>query len=59
MLNALDQVGAEHPKRLSFVPEIKGAEGMWRARKGDHRAICRIPRRRSRSSPLDMGDIRE
>ena len=42
MLNALDQVGAEHPKRLSFVTEIKGAEGMWRARMGDYRAIYRI-----------------
>ena len=42
ILEAFDLLGAEHPKRLSFVTELRGKAGMWRLRKGDYRATHRI-----------------
>ena len=44
VLEAFDLVGAEHPRRLSFVTELRGKDnaGVWRLRKGDYRAIFRI-----------------
>ena len=42
ILDAFDQLGAEHPRRLPFATEMRGQPGMWRLRKGDYRAIYRI-----------------
>lgn len=41
MIEALEQVAALYPQRLSFVTEMQGAPGYWRARKGMWRAVYR------------------
>ena len=39
---SLQQVADTHPQRQSFVTEMVGLPGAWRARKGDFRAIFTI-----------------
>ena len=39
---ALRQIAAAQPQRLSFVTEMAGRPGYWRARKGDYRAVFSI-----------------
>ena len=39
---ALQLAADSYPQRLSFVTEIVGNPGLWRARKGNYRALFRI-----------------
>lgn len=41
MMDAIQQVADSHPQRLSFITEMQGMPGYWRARKGMWRAIYR------------------
>ena len=42
LVEAPQTVADQHPQRMSFVTEIIGNPGLWRARKGNHRALFRI-----------------
>ncbi len=42
LLTALRQVAKLHPQRMSYVTEIVGAAGAYRARKGDYRAVFSV-----------------
>jgi mRNA-degrading endonuclease RelE of RelBE toxin-antitoxin system len=42
LIAAMQEVAANHPQRMSFVAEMVGQPGRWRARKGDYRAIYEI-----------------
>lgn len=42
LVEALQLVAEQHPERMSFVTELTGGEGLWRARKGDYRAVYRV-----------------
>ena len=42
LIEALRMVADQHPQRMSFVTEIVGSPGLWRARKGNYRALFRI-----------------
>lgn len=41
IMEALQQVADLHPQRLSFITEMQGNPGYWRARKGMWRAVYR------------------
>ena len=41
MMDAIQQVADQHPQRMSYVTELQGQAGYWRARKGMWRAIYR------------------
>ena len=57
---ALEQVAAEHPRRLSFVTEMQGRLGTWRLRKGDYRAVFRVTGRAIEVIAIGHGrEIRE
>ena len=38
----MQAIADAHPQRLSFVTEMVGHHGIWRARKGDYRAVYAI-----------------
>ena len=39
LLEALQAIADAHPQRLSLVTQMLGHHGIWRARKGDYRAV--------------------
>lgn len=41
MMDALQQVADQYPQRMSYVTELQGQPGFWRARKGVWRAVYR------------------
>lgn len=41
IMEAMQQVADLHPQRLSFITEMQGNPGYWRARKGMWRAVYR------------------